>query len=199
MSRVAILGSGKVGRAIADRLQRAGHSVRLGGRAEGGLPDVLPVPAAARDADVLILTVPASAAVDVVREASPGARILLDCTNPIRWQDGPVWAPPEEGSVAAQLAAAFPDTPVVKGLNHFGVEIHRDPALSSGPADACFASDRVEAKRVVMRLAEEAGFRTVDAGPLRNAALLENLAVLWIQLAMGGDREFAFRIEGRSR
>jgi predicted dinucleotide-binding enzyme len=50
-----------------------------------------------------------------------------------------------------------------------------------------------------MELATRMGFRARDAGPLRNAALLENLAVLWIQLASAGGmgRNFGFRIEGR--
>ncbi len=51
-----------------------------------------------------------------------------------------------------------------------------------------------------MRLASAMGFRTFDAGPLRNAALLENLAVLWIQLATQGGlgRDHSFRVELRT-
>lgn len=50
-----------------------------------------------------------------------------------------------------------------------------------------------------MTVAEAAGFRPHDAGPLRNATLLENLAVLWIHLASQGGkgRQFSFRLEGR--
>jgi hypothetical protein len=45
------------------------------------------------------------------------------------------------------------------------------------------------------------GFHAVDAGPLRNAGALENMAVLWIQLAMSGGagRHFAFQIVGRAQ
>jgi predicted dinucleotide-binding enzyme len=89
---------------------------------------------------------------------------------------------------------------VIKGFNHFGVEVQRSPQLATGPADAFFAGDAPEAKSRVMRLAEQMGFRAHDAGPLRNAALLENLAVLWIHLATVGGvgRTFAFRIERQS-
>ena len=49
-----------------------------------------------------------------------------------------------------------------------------------------------------MALAEQIGFKASDVGPLRNAALLENLTVLWIQLATTGvGRQFAFRIDRR--
>jgi hypothetical protein len=88
----------------------------------------------------------------------------------------------------------------VKGFNHFGVEIHADPQVAGGPADALFAGDDAGAKRTAMALAGRMGFHAIDAGPLRNAGALENLAVLWIQLAMSGNagRHFAFQIAGRA-
>lgn len=54
-----------------------------------------------------------------------------------------------------------------------------------------------EAKKVVAEVAVKAGFTTVDAGPLRNAAVLENVAMLWIHLAtVGGQgRDFAFALQ----
>jgi hypothetical protein len=98
--------------------------------------------------------------------------------------------------VAQALAEAFPDLAIVKGFNHFGAEIQASPAMPSGPADAFFAGDDAAAKERVVALAGAMGFRGRDAGPLRNAGLLENLAVLWIHLASAGtDRTFAFRLE----
>jgi predicted dinucleotide-binding enzyme len=69
--------------------------------------------------------------------------------------------------------------------------------LTTGPAEAFFAGDDRDAKTLVMDLAGKMGFRPHDAGPLRNASLIENLAVLWIQLASteGAGRQFAFRLE----
>jgi predicted dinucleotide-binding enzyme len=51
----------------------------------------------------------------------------------------------------------------------------------------------------VAELARGAGFRPLDAGPLRNAALLEAMAVLWIQLALvgGHGREVAWKLLDR--
>ena len=207
MITVAILGAGTVGCALAQRLLHAGSAVRFGVRDPGaaskkltgtlaGVPVRLPA-AAAADAEILLLAVPAAAALDATRSAGTlTGKILVDCTNPLRW-DGPVWAPPPEGSVAQALAAAFPGVAVIKGFNHFGAEIQRNPALLTGPADAFFAGNDPDAKSAVMNLGTQMGFRTHDAGPLRNAGLLENLAVLWIQLATTGGvgRTFGFRIE----
>jgi predicted dinucleotide-binding enzyme len=206
MMTVAILGAGSVGRALGERLRLGGVGVRFGVREPtaakltgpvAGIPTLHPV-AAAADAELILLAVPAGAAEYTVRSAGNLAgKILLDCTNPIRWDAGPVWAPPAEGSVAQALAAAFPGVSIIKGFNHFGTEIQRNPELATGPADAFFAGDDHDAKASVLELAARMGFRAHDAGPLRNAALLENLAVLWIQLASAGGvgRNFGFRIE----
>ena len=50
-----------------------------------------------------------------------------------------------------------------------------------------------------MDLARAMGFRPWDAGPLRNAALLENLAVTWIHMSSVGGmgRQLAVRLETR--
>lgn len=211
MRTVAIIGAGTVGRALGERLVRAGARVRFGIREPGAVTGeltgplagaaVLPAAEAAAGADLILLAVPAAAAVEALGSAGePRGRIVIDCTNPVRWDGGPVWAPPPEGSVSQALAAAFPGGRVVKGFNHFGAEIQRDPTLATGPADALFAGDDTSAKAEAMALATRMGFRPRDAGPLRNAGLLENLAILWIHLATVGGvgREFGFRVEGRS-
>jgi hypothetical protein len=208
MIPIAIIGTGSVGRALAERLVESGHSVRFGTRSPeeagnrlsgslSGVPRVVP-PSAVAPAGIVLLAVPGGAAVESARGLGPlGGKILVDCTNPLRWDGGPVWSPPVEGSVAQALAAAFPEALVVKGFNHFGAEIQRNPALVSGPAEAFFAGDGPEAKARVMEVADRMGFRARDAGPLRNAALLENLAVLWIHAATqgGAGRDVAFRLD----
>ena len=104
-----------------------------------------------------------------------------------------MWAPPSAGSNAAAIAAAFPQARVLKAFNHFGAEVMASP----NGADACVAGDDAAAKAVVLALAKDMGFTPRDAGPLRNAAVLENLAVLWIHLAtqsgMGRQFYFAFK------
>lgn len=212
MTTVAILGAGNVGRALAGRMLACGIDVRFGVRdvAETrvsmtalhpslGAASVMPPVEVADGASVLMLAVPASAAADALRGAHPAAGcIVVDCTNPLRWDKGPVWTPPSDGSVAQQLASAFPGVHVIKGFNHFGAEIQRNPALTTGSADAFFAGDDADAKACAMQLATTMGFAARDAGPLRNAGLLENMALLWIHLSSNGaGREFAFRMDSR--
>ena len=56
-----------------------------------------------------------------------------------------------------------------------------------------YAGDDAAAKATVATLAADLGFQPQDAGPLRQARLLEPLALLWITLSRTGlTRQFAF-------
>lgn len=206
-THIAIIGTGNVGMPLGRRLAALGYRVTFGARDVAaakeklqGLDSGVASPReAATGAHVVLLTVPATVALGTARDLhlAPGT-ILVDCTNPLQWDGGPVWAPPAEGSMAAALAAALPGVHVVKGFSHFGAEVHEDPIVGGMAADMCVAGDDEEAKRTVMALGTALGYRSLDAGPLRNAALLENLAMLWIQLATTGmGRQFAFKAINR--
>jgi hypothetical protein len=207
---IAIIGAGHVGAALAQTLSRAGYAVRLGVRPGadvaallqrcGGKATAGTVREAAAAAEVIFLCVPAQVAVAVARDAGDLRRkVLVDCSNPVAWQDGPVLAPPPEGSVAAALAAAIPEARVVKGFNTFGADVHRDPGIGGAPAEVYLAGDDGIALERVGEVASRAGFAPVAVGPLRNAAHLEALALLWIQLATAGGqgRQFIFRLARR--
>ena len=149
----------------------------------------------------MFLAVPGGAAVEAAASLGPlDGTILVDCTNPVRWDAGPVWSPPAAGSNAEAIAAAVPGARVVKGFNGFGAEFHADPRLdASTGADVHLASDDAEAKQLLIALGRAAGFRPVDIGPLRNAGLAENLAILWIHLATVGGQGRDFVLQRVSR
>lgn len=207
---IAIIGTGNVGGALAVRLGRAGYAVRLGAREGKDLGELaarvgpsasVDTPArAAAGASVVILAVPGKAVVEAATALGELAgKVVVDATNPVAWSGGPVWAPPAEGSNAAALAAALPGARVIKAWNTFGAEFHGDPSLPAGPVDVQIAGDDAEARGIVAAIAERAGFTPIDVGPLRNAALLESLAVLWIHLATvgGRGRNAAFKLIAR--
>jgi predicted dinucleotide-binding enzyme len=158
------------------------------------------VPEACDQGEVIFLAVPAAAAVDALSNAPIGDKVVVDCNNPVTWVEGPVWSPPTEGSVTAQLAARYPEARWVKGFSTFGSEFHRNPTIGDSGIDVHLAGDDAEAKDTVFAIAQGAGFQPVDVGPLRNAAALENLAILWIHLALQGGhgRQIAFQLQRRS-
>jgi NADPH-dependent F420 reductase len=204
-TRIAIIGAGNVGGGLGTRLSNSGMPVKYGVRPGTDTKALL---AASRDAtasapeeaaawaEIVFLALPAQAAVDVARSLAKEleGKVVVDCNNPLVWKEGPVWSPPSEGSLAAAIAKAAPGARVVKGFNTFGAEFHKDPGRTGVAAQVFLAGDDAAAKKLVSDVATAGGFRPVDAGPLRNAGLLENLAILWIHLAtVGGQgRDFTF-------
>jgi NADPH-dependent F420 reductase len=198
--KIAMIGAGNVGGNLGVTLGKAGHEIIYGVRGSKDLADLLArtggsatamaPAAAAAAAELVVLAVPGGAAVGAVEALGDlSGTIVVDCTNPVGWDDGPTFAPPAgHASLGAAVQAAAPTAKVVKGFNTFGAELHADPRLAAGPVDVFLAGDDLEAVRTVAGLADGAGFRAVPSGPLRNAALLENLAILWIHLAIKEER-----------
>ena len=200
--KIGIIGTGNVGGNLGVRLSKAGLPVRFGARDDKDAAALLArcgagatlgtVKEAAKDADVVFLAVPGQVAVDVARSLAPvlAGKVVVDCNNPLTWKEGPVWTPPAEGSLAQAIAKAAPGAKVIKAFNTFGAEHHLEPK----GADVLYAGDDEQAKKVLAEIATKAGFLAIDAGPLRNAGLLENVATLWIHLATVGGRGRSFSI-----
>jgi 8-hydroxy-5-deazaflavin:NADPH oxidoreductase len=71
---------------------------------------------------------------------------------------------------------------VVKAFNTVFAQHMDSGKLGNQPLTAFVAGDDEMARKNVVGLARDIGFDPVDAGPLRNARLLEPLAYLNIQL-----------------
>jgi 8-hydroxy-5-deazaflavin:NADPH oxidoreductase len=196
MKKIAIIGKGNVGKNLGATLSRAGHEVTFGERDATGSS----VARAVKSADIVFLAVPAEAAVSALGPAGDlTGKILVDCTNPIGWSDGPVRAAPPEGSNAALLQARFPRARVVKGFNTFPAEVHGRPDIGGRSVDVLLAGDDVAAKQAISEVALSAGFVPRDAGPLRNAAHLESVAILVIHMGVAGGlgRRITFDLDVR--
>jgi hypothetical protein len=210
-TKIAMIGAGNVGGNLGARLSKSGLPVKFGLRgakdeknllARCGKDASIGEPAeAAAWGDVVFMAVPGSVAVDVARSLAKQleGKIVVDCNNPLVWKEGPVWNPPAEGSLAAAIAKAAPGARVLKAFNTFGAEFHADPNHAGAAAQVFIAGDDAEAKKILTQVATTGGFRPVDAGPLRNAPVLENVAMLWIHLATvgGHGRNFVFAMQSK--
>jgi NADPH-dependent F420 reductase len=208
ISQIAIIGVGNVGGNLGVRLAHSGFPLRFGVKPDKDIHDLLArcdgkakatsVAEAAAWADVIFLAVPYTAVVEVAKSAGDlKGKVLVDCSNPVAMSGtGPTLVANPAGSVTAMLAKAVPTARVVKAFNTFGAEFHLDPMIGGIPADVYMAGDDAAAKATVASIANRAGFAAIDAGPLRNAALLESLAILWIHLASKGNqgRHIAFKL-----
>lgn len=185
--KVAIIGSGNVGRALGRAIVRAGHDVTITAThpehaseaAEAiGASTATTNEAAASDANIVILAVPYTAGARVaneIREAVAG-KPVVDTSNPMT---ADLAGSASETSAAEELQAQLPDAHVVKAFNTIFASNQANPRPE---VDGYVAGDDADAKREVISLIEAIGFTPVDVGPLRAARALEGMAIVNIGL-----------------
>ncbi len=206
--RIAIVGTGNVGGTLGTRWAKAGHQVVFGAREPGsesvrkltaeagGTASAATVSEAVGRSEVVLLAVPWPAAREVAEGFGDlGGRVLIDATNPLKPDlSGLVLG--TTTSAAEQVAQWARGARVVKAFNTVGFNIMAQPAFGSDRPVLFYCGDDAPAKAVVKQLAEGIGFDPQDAGPLRQARVLEPFAMLWISLAYGQGfgRDFAFKV-----
>ena len=89
-----------------------------------------------------------------------------------------------------------PQAKVVKALNTVGLQHHGRCIIQRSQACHVLLRRSGNAKATVHGRISELGFDALDAGPLRQARLLEPFALLWISLAVkyGFSRNIAFEL-----
>lgn len=193
--RIAIIGAGNVGGGLGRAAVAAGHDVVIAAAhpenaqavaAEIGAEPAESGAAAARGARVIVLAVPASegaaVAAEVAAAAAPGA-VIVDATNPLNAAFDGLAIEGVSGAEAVQKAAG--STPVVKAFNTVFASRYAAPAEQGDPLTVLVAGDDAAAKSAVAELVSSLGFSSLDAGNLRFARALEELAFLNISLNAG--------------
>lgn len=188
--KVAVLGgTGPFGSALARRLVEAGIDVTIGSRdaeraaavaAEVGAAGAINADAIA-EANLVVLAVNASGALDTVRELanSMGETPLLSVASELRIEDGAA-LPTDDRLSLAERAQELLRGPVVAGLHSLAAR-----SLRSGRAegDALVCGDDDDAKMVALDLATKlVTGRALDAGPLASARALEGLTAVIVNL-----------------
>ena len=187
---VGILGgTGDQGLGLAMRLAAAGNPVIIGSRsaeraaaAAAGLgsgPGILGMANedAAQTADVVIVAVPWEGHRELLASlAGPLAgKIVIDCVNPVEFDDRGCYAlRVAEGSAAQQAAATLPGSVVVGAFHHVSAVLLLDPEVATIDLDVLVLGDDRAATDLVQALAARIpGVRGVYAGRLRNCWQVE--------------------------
>lgn len=194
--RIAVIGTGNVGGAIAIRLAEIGHDVSAARSPGQELPAALvaagvgagPVREILGDAEVVVLAVPFGAVPDVLGGCADllAGKVLIDCTNPV----GPgLTHGLDSVRGGSQLVAELaPGARVVKAFSVYGAENFADnsyPDANVLPA-MLFCGDDAEAKAVVAGLLSELGWEPVDVGGLEQSLHLEHMTLLWVRMVRFG-------------
>lgn len=197
--RIAVLGSGEVGRALTRGWRGHGHEVRIGTRQDAveDLPVGRPAEVVA-DAELVVLAVRGTVAVDLVGSlaAQLDGRVLVDATNPLDFSAGaPALFVGTTDSLGERVQRAAPGSRVVKAYNTVGNALMVDPDLPGGPPTMPVAGDDAEAKALVSRLLRETGWDVADVGGIAASRWLEAMCMVWVAYgATNGTWTHAFRL-----
>lgn len=196
--RIAIVGAGQTGRTLGVQWAGAGNEVWFCGsdrevpaRTQEAIEEAWPnarsasLHEATEGCEVVVLAVPwkeADGCLDGAADLT--GKILVDTVTPVTWEDGPRAVRGE--SFAEVLAERHPGARIVKAFNTLAARHLMNVRFGNQDADTFLCSDDVKALDIVRTLAQQIGFRAVNAGTLRNAVLIEHLSVLFFFL---GTRE----------
>jgi|SRR5918994_2621276 predicted dinucleotide-binding enzyme len=168
---ITVIGRGNVGGGLADRWEKAGHTLTRLGR-EGG---------DASDADVVLVAVPSGQIADVLGKVSGlEGKIAIDATNAFAGRN-------EEYESLAHEVKSIIGGPVAKAFNLQNAALYdRIDEQRARPSNLYAADD--DARQVTERLIRDAGYDPVSVGGLEQARALENSVALFgaIRRAGGG-------------
>jgi predicted dinucleotide-binding enzyme len=198
--KIAVLGTGEVGRQLAGKLVSLGHQVTLGSRtadnadaatwaaSTGGAHGTFADAAAAGE----IVINATGGLVSVAALTAAGAenlagKVLIDVSNPLDFSGGfpPKLIVPEAGSCAEEIQQTFPHARVVKTLQSMNNAVMVDPTRVPGHHNVFVCGNDPAAREVCADLLRSFGWKNdqiLDLGDLSAARGTEPLVLLWISL-----------------
>lgn len=178
MTHVSIIGAGNMGQAIAGIVRAGGNTVELLGRDDAGT---------APSGDIVILAVPYPAVADVLaaRQGQLAGKVVVDITNPLDFATFDALTVPVGSSATAEIAAALPDSSVLKAFNTTFAATLASGTVGEQGTTVLIAGEDAEAKALLSEVVEAGGVRAIDAGSLKRAHELEALGFLQLTLAVG--------------
>jgi 8-hydroxy-5-deazaflavin:NADPH oxidoreductase len=189
--RIAIIGTGKMGRGFAQSLAPT-HEVVVGSRdpdraaataVKTGATGGATYADAAATADVVILTVPWNAMDETLGQLGnlPGT-VVIDVSYPYTKREREALT----GTSTAELVQKrLHGARVCKGWNHVHARHLTDPQVHGIASSVLITGDDPNAKDLVFEIALDMGFHPVDAGPLKATRDLEKLVGVMLFLRLG--------------
>ncbi len=184
--KIAVLGTGYVGRVLAARLDGLGHDVTIGTRgpketvartgadsmgtppfsswqAEHDDVELRTFADAVADAELILNATHGAVSLDVLHTVGANAlagKVLLDLALPLDFSQGrpPMLTIANDDSLGEQIQRSFPSTRVVKSLNSVFCEVMVEPSRLPGAHSIFIAGDDTEAKQLVEGILIEFGW-----------------------------------------
>ena len=176
MAHVTIIGTGNMGQAIASVVAQGGSAVELLHQSDADKRIT---------GEIVVLAVPYPAVADIVgtRGDQLAGKVVVDITNPLSFETFDSLVVPADGSAAAEIAAALPQSRVLKAFSTTFAGTLASGTIGGLPTTVLIAGDDADAKSLLAGIVTAGGLRAVDAGSLKRARELEALGFLQISLA----------------
>lgn len=194
--KVGILGSGDVGKALANGFIKHGYEVMIGTRSAeklaqwkaqaGTRGSVGNFAETAAFGEMLVLAVKGLTAQETLQMAGAQnlrGKTVMDATNPI------AEAPPEKGvlkffttldhSLMEQLQTAFPEANLVKAFSCIGNAFMVNPDFGGVKPSMFICGNSANAKQETSKILAQFGFEVEDMGGVEAARAIEPLCILW--------------------
>ncbi len=197
-TRVGVIGSGGVGRALAAGFAAQGHEVTIATRdpeaneelqgwaAQHDDVAIGSFSAAAEAGEIVVLATRGTAVEQAIETAGRqrfAGKLVIDATNPLDFSGGgPALAVGHTDSGGEIVQRALPDARVVKAFNTVNAGLMVDPGLPNGPHPMLIAGNDDAAKRTVGAILADFGWRAFDVGGIERARELESLVILWVAI-----------------
>ena len=191
--KLAFIGIGKVGFAIANNLQKKGHHIIVANNnsnsesvknalSQNSNFELMNIQDAVDNSEIVFLATPYHINQSVLENIKFNGKILVDCTNPVGPGISHGLKSEKSGSEVVQEIAL--DARVVKAFTIYGFENFIDsnyPDYNVKPVMLYCGNDN-EAKAKVASLIEEMGYFPKDTGNLSQALHLEHMTLLWVKM-----------------
>jgi 8-hydroxy-5-deazaflavin:NADPH oxidoreductase len=209
--QIAVLGTGVVGRTLAEAFAAQGHDVVMGtrdvaatlartdpgdragqsvaewSRAHPGIT-LLSIPDAGQHGDVVVNATSGEGSLAALHGAgSLDGKVVVDVSNALDFSSGfpPTLFVANTDSLGEQIQRAFPGARVVKALNTVTAAVMAEPSLVPGEHHVFMAGEDPQAKELVAGLLAELGWppgSVLDLGGIRAARSTEMYVALWLSL-----------------
>ena len=178
MTHVSIIGTGNMGQAISTVVTNGGNTVESFNQSGPDTPAT---------GDIVILAVPYPAVADILAKRGHefAGKVVVDISNPLNFETFDSLTVPTDGSAAAEIADALPQSRVLKAFNTNFAATLASGTVGGQATTVLIAGDDADAKTALTDVLTAGGLNATDAGSLRRARELESLGFLQLTLAVG--------------
>jgi hypothetical protein len=201
--RIAIIGTGNVGGALATKWANKGHEINLGVRDVNSFKGkellnnsntmVFSIAETVKNSETILLSTPAPYTVEVVKSlGDTSGKIIIDAMNIVMNR-----GPQGYTNTTDVILDNTQTKDVIKCFNTTGFNNMVNPNYGDVALDLFVAGDSVKGKKAAIQLAKDAGFaECYNIGGNDKFELMEQFAWLWMNLAIfqGQGREIGFKL-----